>query len=91
MRALTALTIVMGVLIVAGVAVLATALVYKAGAPAASTAWAASLDEPEGTSVSGLAQAGASLAIALRGGGADRVVLVDPRTGRVAGRLSVSR
>lgn len=91
MRALKAVTVLMGVLIVAGVAVLATALVYKTSGPAAAPAWAASLDEPDGASVTGLAQSGALLAVGLRGGGPDRVVLVDPRTGRIAGRLSVSR
>ena len=45
------------------------------------------LDEPAGTRIAGVAAAGDRVAIQLQGGGADRVVLVDPRTGAVAGHI----
>jgi hypothetical protein len=47
------------------------------------------LDEPAGTRIAGIASAGDRLAVRLQGGGSDRVVLVDPRTGAVAGRIGL--
>lgn len=47
------------------------------------------LDEPDGTRISGMTAAGDRLAVALQGGGPDRIVLIDPRDGHVAGRLRI--
>jgi putative heme iron utilization protein len=48
------------------------------------------LQEPEGTRIAGIAATADRLAVQLQGGGGDRVVLVDPRTGALAGRISLA-
>jgi hypothetical protein len=52
---------------------------------------AAVLEEPAGTRIAGIAAVQDRLAVQLQGGGVDRVLLLDPRTGAVAGRISLSR
>ena len=47
------------------------------------------LDEPVGTRIAGIAAVRDRLAVQLQGGGVDRVVLIDPATGAVAGRISL--
>lgn len=94
MQALRIATIAMAVLIVLGLTVIVVtivkrAMVEPAGRPA--KAFAAVLDEPAGTSIIGIAAAHDRLAVQLRGGGADRVVLIDPASGEVVGRLSLAR
>jgi hypothetical protein len=90
-RVLTAATVAMGALILLGTAVLLVVLLRRADAPPpAPAALALRLHEPAGTTITGIAAAGGRLAIALHGGGPDRVVLVDPRTGAVAGRITVA-
>jgi len=89
MRALQAAVIVMGVLIVAGVAVLGVTIVRRLSVPAAGQA--AVLDEPAGTRMAGVSGAGDRVALLLQGGGPDRVVLLDPRSGRVVGRVALGR
>ena len=81
MRGLMAAVIGMGVLIVAGVAVLVVTVVHRLGSQPALAAQ--SLDEPPGTHLQQIAPAGDRLAILLTGGGPDRVILLDPRTGAV--------
>ncbi len=88
MRFLKVLTIGMGVLIVVATTVLVVVIARRIGGPA-PVAVAVLLDEPEGTRIAGIASAGDRLAVQLQGGGADRVVLVDPRTGAVAGRIGL--
>ena len=95
MRALKILVAVMGVLIVVGTATLAVLLVRRAGGDAVPSAAAPStsallrqLDEPSGTVIAAIALNADRLAIHLRGGGPDRVVLVDPRNGATVARVS---
>ncbi len=90
MRGLQAAVILMGVLIVVGVGVIGTTIVRRLGAPAPG-AVALVLDEPTGTRMVSAGAAGDRLAVLLQGGGPDRVVLVDPRTGLVAGRVGLAR
>ena len=52
---------------------------------------AAILDEPPGTRIAGITTVADRLAVQLTGGGADRIVLLDPRTGQVAGRVALAR
>ena len=88
MLALKALVVGMGVLIVAGVAVIGVTLVSRmspGGAPIASVL----LDEPVGTHIVASALAADRLALQLGGGGPDRVVLVDTKAGRVLGRVQL--
>lgn len=89
MRALKVAVVVMGVLIVAGVVGLGTALFTRmsgSGAAVASTV----LDEPIGTRVAGVALSPDRMAVQLSGAGPDRVVLVDTKTGRVIGRTALA-
>ena len=90
MRFLKVLTIGMGVLILVATTVLVVVIARRiggAGTPPPSVA--VLLDEPAGTRIAAIASAGDRLAVQLQGGGADRVVLVDPRTGAVAGRIGL--
>jgi hypothetical protein len=92
MRMLKVAVVVMGVLIVAGVAVLAVALTQRvgslvAGGPAAPVL----LDEPAGTHIAGMSLTADRLALRLQGGGPDRVVVLDSRSGRVMARVGLAR
>jgi hypothetical protein len=90
MRFLKVITIAMAVLIVVGTTVLLVVIARRLGGGAVATApIAAMLDEPAGTRIAGIAAAGDRLAVQLQGGGADRVLLLDPRTGAVVGRVGL--
>ena len=90
MRALKVAVIVMAVMIVVGVAVLGFALTRVAfGTPPALAS--ATLDEPIGTRIAGIAALPDRLAVQLSGGGPDRVVMIDARSGRVVGRAALAR
>ena len=94
MRALKVAVVVMGVLIVLGTMGLLVGIVRRSGAPIApASVWAASvvLDEPAGTRIVGIAGVRDRLAVQLQGGGVDRVVLIDPVSGSMAGRISLAR
>jgi Family of unknown function (DUF6476) len=97
MRALKVVTIVMAVLIVLGTVTLLVLLARRSAAPspapaavAAGPGFSATLAEPEGTRIVGVSEGGDRLAVHLQGGGPDRVVLVDPRTGAVVGRVGLA-
>jgi hypothetical protein len=96
LRGLKIAAAVMGVLIVLGTVGLAVAVMRRAGSPTQpiSTALppvvAAMLQEPDGTQIAGIAALADRLAVQLKGGGADRIVLIDPRTGALAGRISLA-
>ena len=88
MRFLKVLVIAMGVLILSATTLLVVIVARRiGGAGQASVPGALLLDELPGARIVGIAQAGDRLAIQLQGGGADRVVLLDPRTGAVTGRI----
>jgi hypothetical protein len=96
MRALKIATIVMGMLIVIGTMALIIAVARRASVPAPQVAAlpapvAAVLDEPAGTRIAGIVAVRDRLAVQLAGGGVDRVVLIDPATGAVAGRISLAQ
>jgi hypothetical protein len=96
MRALKVAVVVMGVLIVLGTIGLVVGIARRSAGPVVAVAtWPASasvvLDEPAGTRIAGVAAVRDRLAVQLQGGGADRVVLIDPATGAVAGRISLAR
>jgi hypothetical protein len=92
LRALKIAAIGMAVLIVLGTSGLFVVMM-KRGASSSSVPanLAAVLDEPAGTRIIGIAVVQDRLAMQLQGGGVDRVLLVDPRTGAVAGRISLVR
>lgn len=96
MRALKIMVIVMAVLIVLGTMGLVVGIARRWSAPVASISTlpipvSVVLDEPEGTGIAGIVAVRDRLAVQLHGGGADRVVLIDPATGAVAGRISLAR
>lgn len=93
LRVLKAVTIGMGVLIVIGTTVVIATIAHRMAAPRARPAVvvALHLDEPAGSHIAGIAPAGDRLAVQLQGGGADRVVLVDPESGAVTGRITLGR
>jgi len=90
MRGLQALVIGMGILIVAGVAVLGVTFMRRASAPALEAA-ARTLDEPAGTRIVGMTPVADRIGLLLQGGGPDRVVVFDPRTGRIAPLVALPR
>ena len=87
MRALLAVVVAMGVLIVVGVATLAVTIVHRLSASSVQASLV--LDEPPGTRFQSVASAGDRLVILLTGGGPDRIVLVDPRTGRATSHIGL--
>ena len=95
MRTLKIATIVMGVLIVLGTGGLLTLMVKRSSTPPAQPSAIVAEDlnavlaEPAGSRIIGVTVVQDRLAVLLQGGGADRVVLVDPRTGKAAGRISL--
>ena len=96
MRALKALVIGMGVLIVAGTVTLVAMIVQRAGGVAGGGQPARldlALDQPEGSRIAGIAPAeGNTLGVwVARPDGDHRVVLVDTRRGRVAGEIRLGR
>jgi hypothetical protein len=89
MRALVVATIVMGVMIVVGTATLLFFIAQRLSTPTA-TAAPMVLDEPLGTRIAGLAASSDRLALSLQGGGPDRLVLIDPQSLHVLGRVALS-
>lgn len=94
MRAVKIATIVMGALIVLGTTVILVTIVKRTisgptGSP--EKPFAVLLDEPAGTGIAGIASVRDRLAVQLRGGGVDRVVLIDPLSGAVVGRVAMER
>lgn len=83
--------VVMAVLIVAGTATLIVLVATRATAPGGLPAVVtAVLEEPAGSHITGITATRDRLAVQLQGGGTDRVVLIDPATGAVAGRISLA-
>ena len=102
MKALKTLVIVMGILILAGIAVIGVTLYNRANRPGglAGTPPAAapadriadgSLGLPAGSRIRGLAGAGGRVVVHVElPSGAEELVILDPASGAVVGRLSVA-
>ena len=90
MGALKVAVVFMGVLIVGGVIALFTVLAQRMSSGSGPIA-SAVLDEPAGTRIAGTATAPDRLVVQLQGGGPDRVVVLDTKTGRVLGRVGLAR
>ena len=80
----------MGVLIVVGTIGLAVVVAGRMSA-ASSPIASVMLDEPPGTRIAGTSAGADRMAVQLAGGGPDRVVLVDLKSGRVLGRVALAR
>lgn len=91
MRALKAATIIMGVLILVGTAALVAILIRRSAEPGAVAPSAAvTLQEPPGTRIAGVVAVQDRLAIQLQGGGQDRVIFVDPHSGKMTGQVTLA-
>jgi hypothetical protein len=92
MRALKALVIGMGVLIVAGIVVLVYAIVDKAGAPETASFAPAEIVIPKGAAVAETALGDGRIALRLRlADGSGRLILIDAATGRVTGTMELKK
>ena len=94
MRGLKIATVVMGVMILAGTGIMLTLMIKRSSSvPVVSipTDLVSVLEEPSGSRIVGISVVQDRLALLLQGGGADRVVLVDPRTGKAMGRISLKQ
>ena len=91
MRALKLAVVVMGVLIIAGTATLAVLVVERLAGHAGTTPLSVQLDEPPATRIAASASTGEQLTLLLQGGGPDRVVVIDLRSGRVRDRVALGR
>ena len=89
MRALKVLVVVMGVMIVGGVATLAVLLAKRMTVPPVALG-SITLDEPAGTRIVAAVPGGEHIVLHLQGGGPDRVAVVEARTGRVVGRIGLA-
>ena len=82
--------VVMGVLIVAGTVGLFVVLAQRMSAGSTVIA-SAVLDEPPGTHIVNVSVAADRMALQLQGGGPDRVLWIDTKTGRVVGHVALAR
>ncbi len=89
MRALKIMMVVMGLLIVAGVAVLGVTISQRISVP--KLAAPPLLDEPEGTHIAKISTNGDRVVLLLQGGGPDRVVVLDLRQGQIIARTGLAR
>ena len=89
MRALKVLVVVMGVMIVVGTVTLGVLIAKKVGGGAGSSAQYESmgLGEAVGTRIVGIAGIGDRLALLMNEGDRSWVVVVDPKTNAVTGRI----
>jgi hypothetical protein len=91
LKVLKFITVLLGVLIVLGTTVVGVTIVKRMSEPVAPGQIAATLDEPAGTRIAAIAATQDRLALHLQGGGPDRVVLLDPRTGARTGSIVLAR
>ncbi len=77
----------MGVLIVGGTLALAVLLVQRAGGPGSSGRWETALGQPEGARVAGVAAAEGGIAVWVTRQDGDRVLVLEPKRGRVIGEI----
>lgn len=89
MRALKAVVVGMGVLIVVGTVALVVMLVQRAGGGRGAEALPRmALDLPAGSQIVSLAGAGDRFAVLVRRPDGERILFLDPRSGRVVGEVS---
>ena len=92
MRGLQVAVIVMGVLIVAGVAVIGVTIAKRTfGGPEAAVLRDVVLDEPQGSRIVAVSAGPQGMMVLVQGGGPDRVLVMDPQDGRLRARLSLKR
>jgi hypothetical protein len=87
MRALKFLVVAMGVLIVAGTVTLVVLIVQRAGGGSGASLPPMSLNLPAGSRIMGIAGAKDHFAVHVQRPDGDRILLLDPRSGRVVGEV----
>ncbi|WP_206932861.1 DUF6476 family protein [Roseococcus thiosulfatophilus] len=88
MRALKFLVVAMGVMIVAGTVTLVALIVQRAGGAVTGAMPAVALDLPAGTRILSVSGAGDRFAVLVEGAGEERrILLLNPRSGRVVGEV----
>lgn len=88
MQALKFLVVAMGVLIVAGTVTLVVVLVQRAGGNTAASLPPMSLNLPVGSRILGIAGAKDHFAVHVQRPDGDRILLLDPSSGRVVGEVT---
>ncbi|MFC7474554.1 DUF6476 family protein [Dankookia sp. GCM10030260] len=91
MRALNILVVVMGVLIVGGTLALVVVLVQRVGGGAATGRWDTALEQPEGTRILGVASSETGIGVLVARPDGERVLVVEPKGGRVVGEIRPGR
>ncbi len=87
MRGLVALVVGLGILILAGFAVIVVTVVHRMNGASTAPLADVVLAEPAGTHIASASLAGGRVVAVLQGGGADRIVVVDLASGRRVGRV----
>jgi hypothetical protein len=85
------MVVVMGVLIIGGTVTLVTMLVQRAGGGGAAAGWQLGLEQPEGARIGGLAAVEGGIGVLVQRPDGDRVLVVDPKRGKVAGEIRLGR
>lgn len=93
MRALKILVAAMGVLIVVGTTALVVIIARRIAspAPAEGPAVNVTLAEPAGSRIAAIAAGEGRTLLLLTGGGPDRVVALDARSGKILGTVTLGR
>jgi hypothetical protein len=86
---LIGVVVLMGVLILVGMVAMGVVANRRLAASGPAPYHQTVLDEPAGTHIAGVTALGGQLALRLQGGGPDRVVVVDPASGRVGARVAL--
>jgi flagellar basal body-associated protein FliL len=91
MRGLLIAVVTMGVLIVVGTVALLVAIAQRLSSPAAPSAATVTLEEPAGAHIVGMTGIADRIAVRLQGGGPDRVVVIDLKTGKPVARIGLGQ
>jgi hypothetical protein len=81
----------MGVLIIAGTLTVVTVLVQRIGGGGGGGRWETALEQPEGTRITGIAAAESGIGVMVVRPDGERVLLVEPKRGRVIGEIRPGR
>lgn len=81
----------MGVLIVAGTVTLALLIVQRVGNAGGASRWDTALEQPEGSRITGIAATESGIGLLVARPDGDRVLVVEPKRGRVIGEIRPGR
>lgn len=81
----------MGVLIIGGTVTLVTVLVQRAGGSGAVAGWQLGLEQPEGARIGGVAAAEGGIGVWVQRPDGDRLLVVDPKRGKVVGEVRLGQ